>query len=94
MTDYKEMFHDIIVESQGEAYIKTHKDANPITVGYHNGVRHGVLLGVTQTLRKLSEEGHVPEAMYNEWHTLCYSEPMNHPEVYRAAILKERSERK
>ena len=93
MADYKEMFHDIIVESQGPAYIDNNKDANPIMVGYNNGLRHGVLLGITQAFRTLSEEEFIPTEIYSDWHDLVYSEPMQDPQAYRDQVIKERSER-
>lgn len=93
MTDYRELFHDMIVESQGKSYAENHQDPCPIMLGYYNGQRHGILHGITLGFRTMAEAGHLPQAIYEGWHEFVYSKAMEDPRVYRDTVIKERSER-
>jgi len=39
----------------------------------------------------MAEAGHIPMAIYDQWHAFVYSEEMEKPRAYRAKIIDERS---
>ncbi|WDS62096.1 hypothetical protein [Pseudomonas phage D6] len=93
MTDYRELFHDMIVESQGTSYAERSQNINPISAAYNNGMRHGILNGITLGFRTMAEAGHLPSEIYEQWHELVYSKEMEDTQAYRKTIIKTRSER-
>lgn len=89
---YQELFHDMIIESQGPTYAENSGLLNtPGVQAYHRGVRDGVLNGITLGYRTMAEAGHIPMAIYDQWHAFVYSEEMEKPRAYRAKIIDERS---
>lgn len=93
MTDYRELFHDMIVESQGDSYCERTGFSDPISEGYSNGLRHGILNGITLGFQTMAEAGHLPKEIYEQWHELVYSKEMEDPQIHRRTIMKIRSER-
>lgn len=89
--DYKELFHDMIVESQGEPYAER-TDQSSSSIYYHEGTRHGVILGITLGFRTMAEAGHLPQEIYDQWHEFAYSREMDDPQTFRKVIMHKRSE--
>lgn len=90
--DYRELFHDMIVESQGDSYADRSGQSNPILSAYHDGTRHGTILGITLGYRTMAEAGHIPMEIYDKWHEFAYSLEMEDPKTFRDVIIAKRSE--
>lgn len=92
MVDYQRLFDDMVIESQGDTYLHRSGMSNPISEAYDNGLRLGVLHGITLGYRTLAEAGHLQPQIYEDWHAFVYSEDMKDPQVYRKEIIRKRSE--
>jgi hypothetical protein len=92
MTDYRDLFHDMIIESQGVAYADRSGQTNPISAAYNDGTRHGTILGITLGYRTMAEAGHIPMEIYEKWHEFAYSAEMDDPQTLRDVIMRKRSE--
>lgn len=92
MADYKELFHDIIVESQGKSYAENADSKDMNCLYYHEGQRYGIILGITLGFRTMAEAGHIPQDLYDQWHTFAYSREMEDPQMFRDVIMRKRSE--
>lgn len=89
--DYKELFHDIIVESQGSSYAERVEEQDIRITYYHEGMRHGIIQGVTLGFRTMAEAGHIPQEIYEQWHDFAYSKEMDDPVTFRKVIMETRS---
>lgn len=92
MVDYQQLFDNMVIESQGDTYMHRSGMSNPISEAYDNGLRLGVLHGITLGFQTMSEAGVLPTEVYDKWHQFVYSSEMNDPQVYRKFVIQKRSE--
>lgn len=90
---YEELFHTMVVESQGSSYAERNPDAPAQATYLAIGERHGMLGGITLCLDIMSQAGHIDRAIYDEWRNFRYSREMDDPEMFRKVIIQQRSER-
>lgn len=81
----------MIVESQGPSYAEAN-DPSTACIYYHEGTRHGIILGITLGFRTMAEANHLPMEIYDKWHEFAYSREMDDPKTFRDVIMHKRSE--
>uniref|UniRef100_A0AB39CCC0 Uncharacterized protein n=1 Tax=Pseudomonas phage RVTF4 TaxID=3236931 RepID=A0AB39CCC0_9VIRU len=89
---FESLFHDMVIESQSDSYTHRSGLSDPISSAYDNGLRHGILHGITLGFRTMAESGHISEKIYEDWHEFVYSDAMSDPQEFRKRIMKKRSE--
>lgn len=93
MVDYTELFHKMIIESQGQTHAERSPNGNPIDRVRAEATRAGVLIGITLGLRTMAEAGHLDQQIYDDWQKLAHSEEFEKdPKRYRDMLLWDLTE--